>query len=60
MKQRFFVTLATSWIVLSQIEEAMFAAIAALTLYVVFTLTLTSQRLADTVVMGTGCVTVTC
>lgn len=55
-----FLTLTAGRVVLSQIEEAMFAAIAALTLHVFFAHTLTAQSVTQTATLRTGRVTVTC
>lgn len=54
-----FPTLTAVRVVRSQIEEAMFAAIAALTVHVVFTDTLTAQSITQAAVLRTGLVAVT-
>lgn len=55
-----FPTLTAVRVVRSQIEEAMFAAIAALTVHVLFTDALTAQRITQTATLRTGPVAVTC
>lgn len=55
-----FLTLTACRVVLSQIEEAIFAVITALTLHVFFTHTLTAQSVTQTAALRTRRVTVTC
>lgn len=53
-------TLTAAGVVGSQVKEAVFAAVASLTLHGVFTDTLTGQRIAQTAAFRTGRVAVTC
>lgn len=55
-----FSTLTAGRVVLSQIEETLFAAIAALTINVFFTHTSTAQSVTQPTALRTSRVTVTC
>lgn len=53
-------TLAAAGVVAPQVKEAVFAAIASLTLHRVFTHTLARQRIAQAAAFGPGRVAVAC